>query len=285
MSFYLLLLVLNIQKAFQTKALQTTGPPAKEYLGSHIPFNFTDGPTLYKIVVWFKIDVRVEKGESKVFNDLELKNVEFKGDDWIFMMMWPANMRTLTIKCHTVDTEEELTMSHCNISLWTKYPNETKTFSTGHKWRINKRTRYEFENMTIKVYLDQDQDLRFDFLLTNISFQTQCYNQIISIKNPKPVEYITDSTSTNWVDFSLHSAKTSIVSDISCPALKRGMIFPKRSMYRSRQVSENKLFQLILCCLLGLGVFIVTKKLNIDTKIKEFTNSNIRRIRQTRGYY
>ncbi|KII64561.1 hypothetical protein RF11_03098 [Thelohanellus kitauei] len=91
----------------------------------------------------------------------------------------------LYIKCKFVDTSEYLEISKCNISARTDDDLEEHHHSFDNEWKMEKKTKYEIENIKKRFNLDPSGSKYMIFHIANMTIEPQNYTQICTLKQTK----------------------------------------------------------------------------------------------------
>ncbi|KII72002.1 hypothetical protein RF11_00781 [Thelohanellus kitauei] len=199
--------------------------------------------------------------------------MDFEGSSLVINLQKKASKKIFEIKCQSTDSPNELVISACIISAWDQTTESMQNKQIGRKWIINKNTRYEFVNFTINVHLDDNQYTNFNFYITSIYIQTECYKQIFEIKPSKYREFGMDINSVDQANFSQYGFKNSSIPKEICLAKEKIDIFQKKA------------FWITTSLLLLLVIVIVTIKLDVFKKIINYQSARERGIANSRGYF
>ncbi|KII64563.1 hypothetical protein RF11_03100 [Thelohanellus kitauei] len=88
----------------------------------------------------------------------------------------------LYIKCKIVDTTEYIEIRECNMSAKTDEFNRQIDHSFDDEWNIQKKTKYEIENLKKTFNIDQSGSKYLRFGITKMTIEPQNYTQICTLK-------------------------------------------------------------------------------------------------------
>ncbi|KII64564.1 hypothetical protein RF11_03101 [Thelohanellus kitauei] len=118
--------------------------------------------------------------------NLEHMNIfEYKASALIIKFEKNNTYRTKSfseIKCNFVDTIEHIQISNCKVSGIANNVNIEKQFFFDGEWKIDKKTKYEIENLKKEFFIDPSQSQLLRLYFYNMTIEPQSYTRICSLK-------------------------------------------------------------------------------------------------------
>ncbi|KII68927.1 hypothetical protein RF11_03836 [Thelohanellus kitauei] len=111
---------------------------------------------------------------ARLFNT-DIKNFTLDASEFFLKLESDETNSWFEMKCQTLDSENEIELIRCNISVQTKPTDLLHNYQLNNTYRFNKNTKYEFSELKLKLHQPNIYD--FEFTIFKILIRHSCYSQ------------------------------------------------------------------------------------------------------------
>ncbi|KII63927.1 hypothetical protein RF11_07775 [Thelohanellus kitauei] len=146
-------------------------------------FNVSLGNTRVTIELDLQhMEYRFSQTNNATFFNEHIKTLDINGSELIITFENVINESSSEIKCGFNDSEHEIEISGCYVSIQSNQTNSIGNYSIGYKFKLAKNTRYVLSEHQIPLNIDEtEQGLEFYINRINITFR--CFTQMCVLIN------------------------------------------------------------------------------------------------------